>query len=246
MKENKISGTRFKDRFDYSKYGSTLGTEIKAGLLMGILTVCGMFLNMNLVLQMLVSDGATSVNAIAANGELTAQMYFISMILGAAGSLVMGLVAGLPLVQVSGLGLGAVLISLGGSQAGLTYHNILAICLVSSLVCTIVFAIPGLWEKIWRTIPKAVRDALPAALGILLAWTAIQLTGIIQVQGSAIPDYGVAAALSGKAQSVMLPKAIGWGGFSYATDKYHPQLLLNGCAVLLCVCVAHEKTRSLL
>ena len=74
MKENKISGTRFKDRFDYSKYGSTLGTEIKAGLLMGILTVCGMFLNMNLVLQMLVSDGATSVNAIAANGELTAQM----------------------------------------------------------------------------------------------------------------------------------------------------------------------------
>ena len=111
MKENKISGTRFKDRFDYSKYGSTLGTEIKAGLLMGILTVCGMFLN--LVLQMLVSDGATSVNAIAANGELTAQMYFISMILGAAGSLVMGLVAGLPLVQVSGLGLGAVLISLG-------------------------------------------------------------------------------------------------------------------------------------
>lgn len=237
MKENKISGTRFKDRFDYSKYGSTLGTEIKAGLLMGILTVCGMFLNMNLVLQMLVSDGATSVNAIAANGELTAQMYFISMILGAAGSLVMGLVAGLPLVQVSGLGLGAVLISLGGSQAGLTYHNILAICLVSSLACTIVFAIPGLWEKIWRTIPKAVRDALPAALGILLAWTAIQLTGIIQVQGSAIPDYGVAAALSGKAQSVMLPKAIGWGGFSYATDKYHPQLLLNGCAVLLCVCV---------
>lgn len=107
MKENKISGTRFKDRFDYSKYGSTLGTEIKAGLLMGILTVCGMFLNMNLVLQMLVSDGATSVNAIAANGELTAQMYFISMILGAAGSLVMGLVAGLPLVQVSGLGLGS-------------------------------------------------------------------------------------------------------------------------------------------
>lgn len=233
MKDNTSAGASFRRKFDYTGRGSTLGTEIQAGLLMGILSVCGMFMTMNLMLQTLLSDGASSVSATAGNGEVVAQLYFITMLLGAAGSFVMGLVSGMPIVQASGLGLGAVLVGLGGVQAGLTYYNLLAVSLVSALVCTVVFAIPGLWQKLWNAIPKSVRKALPAALGVLLAWTAMQLTGIILVKDSAIPNYGEAAVLTGEAQNVMTSGMFGWSGFSYATDQYHPQLLLNSCGVVL-------------
>lgn len=57
------------------------------------------------------------------------------------------------------------------------------------------------------------------------------------MQGSAIPDYGVARGLVRKGTVGDAAKSDRLGRFSYATDKYHPQLFLNGCAVLLCVCV---------
>ncbi len=123
---------------------------------MGILSVCGMFMNMQLLVQLQLTGpyASASVSEVAANGEAIAQMYFISMLTAFAGSLLIGLIARLPLVQVSSLGLGTVLISLAGTASGLTYYNLLAVSMVSSLLCTVLLAVPGLWGTIWKHIPR--------------------------------------------------------------------------------------------
>ena len=122
--------------FHHIDRGGSMKSEITAGCLMCILSVCGMFMNMQLITTMTVSGpyaGAT-VEQIAANGEIIAGTYFISMLIAFLGSLAIGLIARLPLVQVSGLGLSTVMISLVGTKSGLTYYNLLAVCFVSAIL----------------------------------------------------------------------------------------------------------------
>ena len=140
---------------------STVGREICAGLLMGILSVCGIFMNMQLM-----SANLLTGDSVAANGETIAGLYFFSMLAAFAGSLLIGLVARLPLVQASGLGLGSVLISMAGAAEGLTYYNLLLVSLLSAAVCALVLAVPALWRGLWAAVPGPVRRAVPAAAGL--------------------------------------------------------------------------------
>ena len=111
--------------FPYKQRGGTTGGEIAAGICMGLLSVCGIFMNLQLLAQYQISGPAAAAAAayMAANGEIFAQMYFVSMLVSFAGSLLIGLVAKLPLVQVSSLGLSAVLVSLVGIGTGLSYYK---------------------------------------------------------------------------------------------------------------------------
>ena len=49
--------------FHYTRRGGTLGGEIAAGLFTGILSVCGIFLNMQLVAKLQISGGYAASNA---------------------------------------------------------------------------------------------------------------------------------------------------------------------------------------
>ena len=62
--------------FPYKQRGGTTGGEIAAGLCMGLLSVCGIFMNLQLLAQYQISGPAVTVTAaeLAANGEAFAQM----------------------------------------------------------------------------------------------------------------------------------------------------------------------------
>lgn len=221
--------------FHHLDRGGTLGGEIAAGLGIFFLSTCGIFLHMQLIARLSISGeyAAATIPQIAANGEIYAQTYFVSMLIAFLGSLLMGLVARLPLVQVSGLGLSTVLISTLGVGTGLTYYNLLFLCFVSSLIYTVLVSVPGLRGVVFHALPAPVRKALPAAMGLLMAFVAIQLTGLVRVNSSAIPAYGTAAALEGAGQSVSMGGLVGFSSFSYATDRFHPLLLVCTLAVLV-------------
>ena len=99
--------------FHHVDRGSTTAREIMGGLLSCILCVCAVFMNMQLICSLLLSSpaGGASMEQIAQNGEIIARQYFLSMLLAFAGSLAMGLIAGLPLVQIPSLGLSSLMIS---------------------------------------------------------------------------------------------------------------------------------------
>lgn len=221
--------------FHHIDRGGTLGGEIRAGLLVFLLSVCGIFMNLQLIAKLSISGDYSAANTaqIAANGEIYANTYFISLLIAFLGSLLIGLIARLPLVQVSGLGLSTVMISLIGTGNGLTYANLLVICFFSSIVYAVLVGIPGLKERVLRAIPAPVYRALPAAAGVLLAYTAIQLTGIVSVGSSDISVNGAGSVLADVSDTVQLPGLVSSGGFSYASDHFHPMLLVSFLSVLL-------------
>jgi xanthine/uracil/vitamin C permease (AzgA family) len=202
---------------------------------MFLIATCGLFINMQLIVKLLIYGEYSVSNAqqIASNGEYYAQTWFLSMIIAFVGSLLIGLVARLPLVQVSGLGLSTVLVSFVGIETGLTYYNLLFVCFVSSIVYTALVAVPGVKQFIFRALPQPVRRALPAAAGLLLAWIGIQLSGIVTIQDSRISIYGAGEKLEAVRDNVAMFGGVGIDNYSSTYDFYHPLMLLAVIAVLV-------------
>lgn len=216
--------------FHHIDRGSTTGREISAGVLMCILGVCCMFINMQLLGQYHVSGSAISATAdqLASNGEFYAQFYFLSMMIAFLGSLLMGLVARLPLVQTTSLGLSTVMISTLGLGTGLSYQNLLAVCFVSSAVYTVLMAVPVVRKAVLNAIPTSVRRAAPIALGVMLVMTAMQLTGMVSFGDSNLAIYGTGNSITrmeGIAQTVQTPVLFGFAKYQelgYKADAYFP------------------------
>lgn len=223
--------------FHYKERGGTLGGEIAAGLGMLFLAVCGIFINMQLIAKLLIYADYSSSNAnqIAYNGNMYALTWFVSMLIACAGSLLIGLVTRLPLVQVGGLSLSTVLVSMIGIETGLNYYNLLFVCFVSAIVYAILVTVPGLKDFVFKALPKPVRKALPAAAGIFMAWIAIQMTGIVSLGGSKISIYGAGEVMEKGNDTVYLFGAIPLSDYSYGIDQYHPLLLVSGISVLVTV-----------
>ena len=222
--------------FRYRAKGGTFSGEIVAGISMALLSVCGMFTNMQLVLSYVTTNYFTSDgSAIAANGETIAATWFVAMLVAAVGSIVMGLVARLPFVQVSSLSLSAVLASTLSLNSGLSYYNMLAIVFVANIVYLVIAALPQLRALFLDALPKSVRVALPAAAGLLMAWIAAQLSGLFVVGNRGIVAYGAQQTLGqGAALTSGTPA---FSLYSFMTDAYHPQMLLSAGAAVLAVVV---------
>ena len=208
--------------------GARVSDEVIAGLGVCALSVCGMFVNMQLVIQYVISGpyGDASQAEVAANGEVIAATWFVTMLVAFAATVLIGVVARLPLVQTTSLGLSSVLVSLMGTASGLTYSNVLLLSFLGAVVFAVLMGVPQLRRLVLRAIPDPVRRALPAAAGLLIAYVALQLSGLVSVEASSLPAYGAATTLEAVSDDVSLSALVSWGDLSYSTDKYHPLLLI--------------------
>ena len=235
-KKKKKAATPLNGFFHYAERGGTFSGEIVAGVVMGVLAVCGMFMNMQLVCTLNVTAYTESTaTQIATNGEIYALTWLASMIVATVGTLLMGLVARLPLVQVTSLSLSTVLVSTASLNTGLTYYNMLAIVFVANLVYLVIAAIPQVRRFVYQALPAPVRAALPAAAGLLMAYVAAQLSGVFTTAAT-LTSYGTSENFG--ASSVYTSSLLaGITDFSYLSDLYHPQMLLSFLAVVLAVVV---------
>ncbi len=205
------------------------------------LGICGVFINMQVFTQIRLGSN------LATNGEILAQCWFLSMFFACIGSLLMGLIARMPLIQTGGMSLSMLLLSMYGSMTGLTYYNLLFVCFVASIVYTLLNIIPGVNAFFCRMIPQPVRKALPAAAGLLMAWIAIQLTGLVSADSSAISAYGAGVQLPSMSDSVAMFHTISLSEYGYSTDRYHPLLLVTAISVVLTVvlyCVLRGRCKK--
>ncbi|MFA6829130.1 MAG: hypothetical protein WCR67_00250 [Bacilli bacterium] len=171
--------------FHHLDRGTSLHGEINSGIFVFLLAICMIIVNVQIMGNAMNGSYTISTSpndatniAMALN---YATLYVGSIIIAFVGSLLMGLVAKLPFVQIANLGLASSIISLVGSTSGLTYYNLLFINLLRSLLYVIVSSVPLIRDFYIRSIPKGVRKALPAAMGILLFVTCLSLSGIISL-----------------------------------------------------------------
>ena len=118
---------------------------------------------------------------------------FIATAIGAfVGTLLMALLAKMPLAQAPGMGLNAMIGTIVGGAMGFSYSygNAMALVLISGTIFLLVSFIPGgrhkrtgklisLREKIFDGMPKAVRTSIAVGIGLFIAFIGLQNAGII-------------------------------------------------------------------
>ncbi len=162
--------------FGISKAGSTFKVEVIAGLTTF----------MAMVYILMVNAGMFSNEWIG----ITYGAAYIATAIGAiAGTLLMALLARMPLAQASGMGINAYIVyTLLLNIPGLTYANAMVFVLIDGVIF-LVLTLTGLRQKIFEGIPKAVRYAIPVGIGLFIAFIGFQQAGVIVNDDSTLVKF---------------------------------------------------------
>ena len=163
--------------FGITASGSTFRVEIMAGVTTFMAMVYILMVNAGMF--QLVIGGDDPYGA----------AYIATAIGAVAGTLLMALLAKMPLAQASGMGVNAFIVySLILGNTGLTYANCMVFTLLDGLIFVVLTA-TGLRQKIFEAIPKAVRFAIPVGIGLFIAFIGMQNAGIIVNDNSTLVAF---------------------------------------------------------
>lgn len=152
--------------------------EVWSGVSAFIVSACIIFINIAIIGRQTFSVGLSE-----GTGYYTG-LYFVTMLCSFIGTMLIGLLCNLPLVQSAGLSLSGAFIAMAGGD-GLTFENVLAVTLVSSILFTVVTVTP-LRKWIYSALPQGVKKALPIGVGVFIVVMFLNLTagGDVTVSGS--------------------------------------------------------------
>lgn len=150
--------------FKVEERGSNVRTEIIAGITT--------FMAMSYILM--VNPGMFSEL-----GNVSFGASFIATAISAVvGTLLIGLLANLPLAQASGMGLNAFFVFTVCFGLGFSYANALLFVLADGIIFIILTA-TGLRKTIFDAIPKRVKKIIPAGIGLFIAFLGFQDSGLV-------------------------------------------------------------------
>ncbi len=168
--------------FKISERGSTVRTEIIAGLTTFFTMAYIVVTNPNQV----VGFSHLAPDADPVFQQIWNSVYVASIIAAVVGTLLMAFYAKMPFAQACGMGLNSFffvsfilpqIISGGDVLSG--YRAGLVIVLVSGIIF-LALSITGLREKVAKSLPDCLKKAIPAGIGLFIAFIGFQNAGIIQ------------------------------------------------------------------
>ena len=179
MKDKKKKTSKIDSYFDISNRKSSIRVEIFAGITTFLAMSYILIVNPNNILW-----GGT--------GDPRFASVFIATAIGAfIGTLLMALLANMPLAQAPGMGLNAMVGTIIGGALGFgfSYGNAMAMVLISGIIFLILSFVPcgrnkqgtliSLREKIFDGMPKTVRTSISVGIGLFIAFIGLQNAHII-------------------------------------------------------------------
>ena len=170
--------------FKISERGSNVGTEIIAGLTTFFAMAYIVVTNPNQIVSFNNVEGADP-----AFQQIWNAVYVASILVAVVGTLLMALYARMPFAQACGMGLNSFFfvsfilphIINGDSGDGIIrgYQSGLVIILVSGLVF-LILSVSGLRSKIAKALPECLKKAIPAGIGLFIAFIGFKNAGILQ------------------------------------------------------------------
>ena len=180
--------------FKLKENGTTVRTELVAGLTT--------FMAMAYILM--VNAGMFSALPEVSYGAI----YIATAISAVIGTMLIGLLANLPLAMASGMGLNAFFVYTVCFGFGLSYANALVLVLVDGIIF-IILKLTGLRKKIFEAIPECVRIAIPAGIGLFIAYIGLQNVAIIQPDAATCSTLASFNILNGDATwAGIMPKLV--------------------------------------
>lgn len=150
--------------FHVKKSGSTVKTEILAGITTFMTMAYILIVNPGMFAEL----PGVSYNAI----------YISTAISACIGTILIGLLANLPLAQAPAMGLNAFFVYTVCLGLGLNYANALVLVFIDGVVF-IWLTVTGARKKIFSAIPTPVRKAIPAGIGLFIAFIGLQDSGLV-------------------------------------------------------------------
>ena len=157
--------------FRVKENGSTIRTEITAGLTTFMAMAYILMVNAGMFAEL----GTVSYGAI----------YIATAISAIVGTVLIGLLANLPLAQASGMGLNAFFVYTVCFGFGLSYANALVLVLFDGIIF-LILTVTGLRKVIFDAIPQAVKTAISAGIGLFIAFIGMQNAGIVVDDGATL------------------------------------------------------------
>ena len=154
--------------FGITEMKSSYKTEMLAGLTTFMTMVYILMVNANMFQAAGVSFGA---------------MYIVTALAAIVGTLLMAFLAKLPFAQAPGMGLNAFFVFTICGNMQYSYANALLIVLCSG-VLFLTLTIVGARKAIVRSVPQAIRIAIPAGIGLFIAFVGMQNAGLVALDTS--------------------------------------------------------------
>lgn len=184
--------TQFLDkRFHIRQRGSSVRTEVVAGITTFMAMAYILMVNAN----MFSDPFGTGENVL---GVSYGAVYIATAISAVFGTLLLGLLSDLPLAQAAGMGINAFFVYTCCIQFKLSYANAL-VCVLFDGIIFLILTVTGLRRLIFESIPKSVKAAISAGIGLFIAFLGLQNAKIVVANESTLVDLASFNILRGDA-----------------------------------------------
>ncbi|MFC6826796.1 NCS2 family permease [Halopelagius fulvigenes] len=182
------------DYFDVQEHGSSVGTEILAGVTTFLTMSYIVVVNPSILTDQPFIEGADGI-AIAgyAPSEVQSMLAVVTIIAAAVATLIMAFYANRPFGQAPGLGLNAFFAFTVVGALGVPWQTALAAVVVEGLVFILLTAV-GAREYIIRLFPAPVKFAVGTGIGLFLAIIGLQAMGIVVDDAATLVTLGDVAS----------------------------------------------------
>ncbi|QAY63620.1 NCS2 family permease [Xylanimonas allomyrinae] len=177
--------------FKITERGSTVGTEIRGGLV--TFFTMAYIIVLNPIILGNVPDGSGQLLA----GGDTAQIAAVTALVAGVMTILMGVFANFPLALAAGLGLNAVVAYSIATIPGMTWADAMGIIVLEGLII-LVLVLTGFREAVFKAVPHEIKVAISVGIGLFIAFIGFVDAGFVRIPASlATPvELGIGGSLS--------------------------------------------------
>ena len=182
-------GDALDNYFHISERGSTVGTEIRGGLV--TFFTMAYILVLNPIILGAVPDGTGNFLA----GGDTAQIAAVTALTAGVMSILMGVVAKFPMAIAAGMGLNAIVAYSIAARPGMTWADAMGIVVMQGIII-LVLVLTGFREAVFRAVPMELKVAISVGIGLFIAFIGLVDSGFVRPAAGAPVELGINGSLS--------------------------------------------------
>ncbi|MCV2395089.1 NCS2 family permease [Actinotalea sp. M2MS4P-6] len=183
--------------FKITERGSTIGTEVRGGLV--TFFTMGYIIVLNPLIIGTVQDNGFSGNFLGGGSapNLPAIAATTALIAGVM-SILMGVVANFPIALAAGLGLNAVVTFSIAALPGMTWPDAMGLVVLEGLII-LVLVLTGFRSAVFKAVPHELKTAISVGIGLFIAFIGLVDSGFVRIPASlATPvELGIGGSLAG-------------------------------------------------